>query len=143
VFLNGSLLGMRRREIEARMADILAFSELGAAIDAPARTYSAGMRGRLGFAIAIHLDPDVLLLDEVLGVGDAAFRQRADQVLDRFHARGRSMVIASHDLDVIRTHATRVAWLERGRVRADGPVEPVLSAYRDAMAEASRPGGGR
>ncbi len=129
VFINGSILGMSRREIEQRMGEIVAFSELEEFIDAPVRTYSAGMRGRLGFSIAIHIDPDVLLLDEVLSVGDASFREKSGSILDRFRAANKTVIIASHSMKLIQERCTRALWLDKGRIRLDGTPEAVVSAY--------------
>jgi ABC-type polysaccharide/polyol phosphate transport system ATPase subunit len=129
VFINGSILGLSQREIAARVDDIIDFSELGDFIDAPVRTYSAGMKGRLGFSIAIHIDPDVLLLDEVLTVGDASFRAKAGSILDRFRAQGKTVIIASHSLELIRKSCTRAVWLDAGQVRMVGDPTEVAGAY--------------
>lgn len=136
VFINGSILGLSRREIQARLAQIIEFSELGEFIDAPVRTYSSGMRGRLGFSIAIHIDPDVLLLDEVLSVGDAAFREKAGSILDRFRAAGKTVIMASHSMKLIRERCTRAVWLDRGRIRLEGDPAAVTSAYAGKCSEA-------
>ena len=135
VYLNGSILGMSWEQINERMAAIIAFSELEDFIDAPVRVYSAGMRGRLGFAIAMHLEPDVLLLDEVLGVGDAAFRARAGDILDRFQALGKTVVLATHSAALVRERCTRAVWLEKGRIIMDDAPDTVVDAYL-AAAEA-------
>ncbi len=129
VYLNGSLLGLARRTIDARMDAIVEMSELGDFISAPVRTYSAGMRGRLGFAIAVHIDPDVLMLDEVLGVGDAAFRAKTGTILERFRRERKTVVIASHSMGLIRETCDRAVWLERGTIRLEGPPDEVVQAY--------------
>lgn len=134
VFLNGSILGLAQREIEDRLDRIIEFSELGEFIDAPVRAYSAGMKGRLGFSIAVHIDPDVLLLDEVLTVGDAAFRAKAGSILDRFRQEGKTVVIASHSMPLIRRKCSRAIWLDEGSVRMNGDPDEVVSAY-EANAE--------
>ena len=131
-YLNGSLLGLQRRELRARMDEIIEFSELGDFIDAPVRTYSAGMRGRLGFSIAIHVRPDVLLLDEVLTVGDASFRAKAGYILDRFRQEQKTVVIASHNMQLLQTRCTRVVWLEGGKVKLDGDPKEVTAAYTES-----------
>jgi ABC-type polysaccharide/polyol phosphate transport system ATPase subunit len=138
VYLNGSILGLNRREIDERIGEIIAFSELGDFIDAPVRTYSAGMKGRLGFSIAVHIDPDVLLLDEVLSVGDAAFRARAGSILDRFRGQRKTVVIASHDMDLVRNQCTRVLWLDAGRIHCEGEPNDVIAAYSKAAKGAAQ-----
>lgn len=130
VFVNGSILGLSRRQISERLHDIIELSELGTFMDAPVRTYSAGMKGRLGFSIAVHIDPDVLLLDEVLSVGDAAFRARAGSILDRLRERQKTIFLASHNLDMVKRSCTRAIWLEKGTIRRDGAVDEVIEAYQ-------------
>jgi lipopolysaccharide transport system ATP-binding protein len=126
----GMLLGLRKREIEARMDSIIAFSELGEKIDEPIRNYSSGMRARLGFAISIQSDPEVLLIDEVLGVGDASFAPRARQIiLDRIEAN-ETVVIVSHFDQLLRGLCSRVAWIDEGRLRMLGEPAAVIDTYR-------------
>jgi ABC-type polysaccharide/polyol phosphate transport system ATPase subunit len=129
IYLNGSILGLRRRDIDERFRDIVEFSELGQFIDAPVRTYSAGMRGRLGFSIAIHIDPDVLLVDEVLSVGDSAFRAKAGSILDRFRSDQKTVVIATHSMNLVREACNKAIWLHDGEIRAAGEPEEVVAAY--------------
>ena len=129
IYLNGSILGLSRRKIDERIDQIVEFSELGQFIDAPVRTYSAGKKGRLGFSIAVNIDPDVLLLDEVLSVGDAAFRTKAGSILDRFRGENKTVVIASHSMDLIKRSCTRAVWLDRGRIRMEGDPSEVAQAY--------------
>jgi lipopolysaccharide transport system ATP-binding protein len=138
VFINGSILGLTQREVAERIDRIIEFSELGDFIDAPVRTYSSGMKGRLGFSIAIHIDPDVLLLDEILTVGDAAFRAKAGSILDRFKGSGTTVIIASHSMGLIEKRCTRAIWLEKGRIRMDGPSTAVAQAY---LAQSGTAGG--
>ena len=133
VYLNGSLLGLSQREIDERYEDVVAFAELGDFIDAPVRTYSAGMKGRLGFSIAVNIDPDVLLLDEVLSVGDAGFRAKAGSILDRFRRAGKTVIIASHSMQLIRERCTRAVWLHAGAIRMAGDPGAVTAAYETAM----------
>lgn len=135
VFINGSILGMSQREVAQRMDRIIEFSELEDFIDAPVRTYSSGMRGRLGFSIAIHIDPDVLLLDEVLTVGDAAFRAKAGSILDRFRDEQKTVIIASHSMNMIRNQCTRAIWLEKGTICAEGDPATVCEAYAGVNAD--------
>jgi lipopolysaccharide transport system ATP-binding protein len=129
IYLNGSILGLPRREIDQRFHDIVEFSELGQFIDAPVRTYSAGMRGRLGFSIAIHIDPDVLLLDEVLSVGDSAFRAKAGSILDRFRANHKTVVLATHNMVLVHEVCNRAIWIDEGIIKAAGAPDEVVSAY--------------
>jgi ABC-type polysaccharide/polyol phosphate transport system ATPase subunit len=133
VYLNGSLLGVSQKTIDERFDQIVEFSELGDFINAPVRTYSAGMKGRLGFSIAVHIDPDVLMLDEVLGVGDSAFREKAGTILDRLRCENRTIVIASHSLPLIREVCNRAIWLDKGTIRLEGnPTEVTKAYYQDS-----------
>lgn len=136
IYLNGSILGLSRRKITERLDHIIEFSDLGRFIDAPVRTYSAGMKGRLGFSIAVHIDPDVLLLDEVLSVGDAAFRAKAGSILDRFRREHKTVVIASHSMDLICAECTRAIWLEEGKIVMEGDPQTVTAAYAKATTPA-------
>ncbi len=130
VYLNGSILGLSRQTIDERFDDIVGFSDLGTFIDAPVRTYSAGMRGRLGFSVAVHLDPDVLILDEVLSVGDASFRERAGSILNRYrNSKDKTVVLASHSMSMIRSQCTKVYWIADGRVIMEGKPSEVTDAY--------------
>ncbi len=129
IYLNGSILGLRRREIDERFGDIVEFCELGQFIDAPVRTYSAGMRGRLGFSIAIHIDPDVLLVDEVLSIGDSAFRAKAGSILDRFRSAQKTVVIATHSMNLVREACNKAVWLQDGEILAAGDPAEVVAAY--------------
>lgn len=129
----GTLLGLRRREVIKRMDEIIAFSELGSKIDEPFRNYSAGMRARLGFAICIQSDPDVLLIDEVLGVGDAAFRPKAKAVITERIRSKETVVIVSHSEDTLREYCDRVAWIHDSHLQMLGNTDDVLEAYREAL----------
>ncbi len=137
IYLNGSILGLRRREIDERFERIVAFSELGNFIDAPVQTYSAGMRGRLGFSIAIHIDPDVLLLDEVLSVGDTAFRAKAGSILDRFRGEHKTVVLATHNMTLVHEMCTRALWLQDGRIAMAGRPDEIVAAYTAAQGPAA------
>jgi ABC-type polysaccharide/polyol phosphate transport system ATPase subunit len=138
IYINGSILGFAKREIDDRLHEIIEFSELGEFIDAPVRTYSSGMKGRLGFSIAIHVDPDILLLDEVLTVGDAGFRAKAGSILDRFREQNKTVVIASHSMNLIKSRCTRAIWLHTGRIRQEGDPASVCAAYAEACAQEKR-----
>lgn len=129
IYLNALLLGRRRREVDAALAEIIAFSGLADFIHSPIRTYSAGMQARLGFAIATAWAPDVLILDEVLAVGDAEFIRRCRERLESFRARGTTLLFVSHHAEEVRSTCERCLWLEAGALRADGPTPEVLAAY--------------
>jgi ABC-type polysaccharide/polyol phosphate transport system ATPase subunit len=127
--LRGLLLGMTNAEVEAKRDAIAEFSDLGDYLDLPLRTYSSGMRVRLAFAISTAVDAEILLLDEVMGVGDASFKDKANKRLMDLHSRAEIVVLAIHSNDEIRKTCNKVIWMEQGRVRAFGPVEEVLGAY--------------
>jgi ABC-type polysaccharide/polyol phosphate transport system ATPase subunit len=129
VELNGALHGLSREEVAARMEDVLAFSELGEFVDAPVKTYSAGMLVRLGFSIAAHLDADVLLIDEVLAVGDEGFQRKCLRRISERIAAGTTVVLVSHDPGAIERVCERVVVLDGGRKVFDGPVSDGLLAY--------------
>jgi ABC-type polysaccharide/polyol phosphate transport system ATPase subunit len=133
VYLNGALHGLGREEIEARLDRILAFAELGEFIDAPVKTYSSGMLVRLGFSIAAHLDADVLLIDEVLAVGDEAFQRKCLRRISERIAAGATLVLVSHDPAAIERVCERVVVLDGGRVVFDGPVADGLLRYHRLM----------
>ncbi|HZI63535.1 MAG TPA: ABC transporter ATP-binding protein [Thermoanaerobaculia bacterium] len=138
VYLNALLLGHSRREVDQAIGGIVAFSELEDFIHAPMRNYSSGMIGRLGFAIATAWVPDVLVLDEVLAVGDAAFQQKCEERMRRFHDAGTTILLVSHSREAILDNCERALWLDHGQVRADGAAAEVLDLYeRQAAAEAA------
>jgi lipopolysaccharide transport system ATP-binding protein len=129
IFLNGSILGMRRSEIERKFDQIVAFSGVEEFLDTPVKRYSSGMRVRLGFAVAAHLEPEILVVDEVLAVGDAEFQRRC---LGRMHdvARaGRTVLFVSHQMEAIQSLCSRAIWLERGRIVMDGTPGDVVASY--------------
>ena len=134
VLINGMLLGLNRREVEDRLPEILEFAGIGDFIDQPVKTYSSGMYVRLGFAVAVAVEPDVLLIDEVLSVGDEAFTRRCLDRLARMRQAGVTMVLVSHDLDLIGTFADRAVYLGAGRIRAQGRVQDVVARYRADVA---------
>jgi lipopolysaccharide transport system ATP-binding protein len=142
VFLYGGLLGLSRKSVAQKFDEILEFSELGSFIEYPVKNYSSGMYMRLGFSVAVHLDPDVLLIDEVLAVGDANFQQKCFQHLNKLRRGGITIVLVSHDLDSVGRFCERAIWLDQGRVLADGPSEHSIQSYIDqSAARASRRGG--
>lgn len=133
ITLRGLASGRKRKEIEEKRAEIAAFSELGSFLDLPIETYSAGMRMRLNFAIATAFDPDVLILDEWLSAGDAAFRQKATERMKEFVGKAGILVLASHSRSLLTEACTRALWLDAGAVRMDGPVKEVLEVYDQEM----------
>jgi hypothetical protein len=135
VIINGIILGMSQREVRRRLDEIVEFSGLGEFIDAPARTYSSGMYMRLGFAVAVHLDPDVLLIDEVLAIGDEAFARKCADRLAEFRRVGKTMLLVTHDSSVVERWCDEAVWLDRGAVRAAGAPRKVIDLYRQAVAE--------
>ena len=130
VYLNASILGIPRRRVDERFADIVEFAGLERFVDTPVKRYSSGMQARLGFAVAVHVDPDVLLLDEVLAVGDLQFQERCLERIHALHADGRTILLVSHDLTAVAQLCTRVLWLDDGQVRALGEPESVIAEYR-------------
>jgi ABC-2 type transport system ATP-binding protein/lipopolysaccharide transport system ATP-binding protein len=129
VYLNATLLGHTRREVEGRFNSIVEFSELEEFIDAPLRTYSSGMWARLGFAVATAWHPDILLMDEVLSVGDEGFRMKCEARIKSFRDAGTTVLLVSHSLDLIRGLCRRALWLERGAIVAAGEVADVAEEY--------------
>jgi ABC-type polysaccharide/polyol phosphate transport system ATPase subunit len=127
--LRGLLLGMTDEEIKAKQEEIAEFCELGDYLDLPIRTYSSGMRVRLAFAVSTAVDAEILLLDEVMGVGDASFMHKAKERLEDLHSRSEIVVLAMHSNPEIRRVCNKVLWMEHGRVRAFGPTEEVVAAY--------------
>lgn len=136
VFLNGALLGHSQREIKAHLPEILDFAQIDGFIDAPLRTYSSGMAARLGFAVATSWRPEILILDEVLAVGDEDFRAKCYARMNEFRTQGTTVLLVSHDMNMVQAKCTRAAWLSQGSIQAVGNVEAVITAYRgNAQAE--------
>ena len=131
--LSGLMLGLRRRDIRDRLEAIKDFSELGDFFDQPIATYSSGMVMRLGFSVAIQVDPDVLLIDEVLSVGDAEFKEKSGLALRERINDGRAVVLVSHDEAQIASICDRVLWIEEGRSVMEGPRDDVFAAYNAAL----------
>jgi ABC-type polysaccharide/polyol phosphate transport system ATPase subunit len=130
VFINGIMLGLTKREIAKRFDEIVEFSELQRFIDAPVKTYSSGMYMRLGFAVAVHVDPDVLLVDEVLAVGDEGFTHKCLDKFGEFKRRGKTILLVTHSLDLVQQFCDEALWLDNGRVRGSGDPRRVVDAYR-------------
>ncbi len=133
IFLNGAILGMSRAEIRRKFDAIVAFSGVGPFLDTPVKRYSSGMHVRLGFAVAAHLEPEILVVDEVLAVGDAAFQKKCLGAMDAAARRGRTILFVSHNLHAVRSLCRRALWLENGCVVRDGPVQEVVDAYLRAV----------
>jgi len=127
--MSGLLLGLRKQQVISRLNEIISFSELEQQIDDPVRTYSAGMRARLGFAVANITDPDVLLIDEALGVGDAKFREKSKLVMSERIDSDKTVVMVSHNEETIKQFCDRVIWLEAGEIKKIGDAEAVVNAY--------------
>jgi ABC-type polysaccharide/polyol phosphate transport system ATPase subunit len=132
VMLNGTLLGRTSHELEERMDSIIDFAELGSFIEAPLRTYSSGMAARLGFAVATAWRPEILVVDEVLAVGDEAFREKCQHRMQTFREDGSTVVIVTHDMSAVAALCPRAAWLEHGKIGLIGPADDVIKAYRAA-----------
>lgn len=130
VYLNASLLGLSRREVDALLGDIIEYSGIGDFIDAPIQTYSTGMKARLGFAVVAHIDPDVLLLDEVLSVGDGQFAHKCEATIRRFQTAGKTLCFVSHSPSQVLALCQRAIWLHQGRLQQDGDAEAVCAAYQ-------------
>ncbi|MBC8142507.1 MAG: ABC transporter ATP-binding protein [Armatimonadetes bacterium] len=139
IFFNGSILGLTRAQMQERIGDIRAFADFEDEIyyDAPVRTYSSGMYVRLGFAVAVHTDPEIILVDETLAVGDEAFQEKCYARIAQFQRDGRTIVFVSHDMAAVRRVASRVVWLSHGAVAGDseagGDIEPVIAAYHEYL----------
>lgn len=138
VMLSGLLLGMGRKEIQSRLGAIIEFAELEDFIDEPIQSYSSGMRARLGFATAFHVDSDVLLIDEVLGVGDAEFVEKSKKVMRERIRSDKTVVLVSHSARVIRSLCDRVVWIEKGATKSFGPAEEVVEAYLESLTGSGR-----
>lgn len=136
VYFNGAILGMSREIMQLRYQAIVEFADFENPeyLDAPVRTYSSGMFVRLGFAVAVHTDPEIILIDETLAVGDSVFQEKCYDRIRQFQAEGRTIVFVSHDDEAVKRVATRAIWLRHGKVAADGPVLETLDAYhRDTV----------
>lgn len=129
IFLNGSVLGLSRVQVRERFDSIVAFSELADFIDMPVKHYSSGMYMRLGFSVAVHVDPDLLLVDEILAVGDQAFQEKCLNRIHDMRQSGVTIVMISHHLDTLRNMCSRLVWLDKGRMRDQGPTEEVAGRY--------------
>jgi lipopolysaccharide transport system ATP-binding protein len=136
VFLNGTILGMRMAEVERKFDEIVAFAGVEKFIDTPVKRYSSGMYVRLAFAVAAHLEPDVLIVDEVLAVGDAGFQKRCLGKMNDVARQGRTVLFVSHSMPAVQKLCTRAMWLKQGRIEQVGDAGPVVTAYLESNAEA-------
>jgi energy-coupling factor transporter ATP-binding protein EcfA2 len=127
--LNGAVMGLSRRDVESKIDQIIDFAEIGDFIDVPVKDYSSGMYARLGFSVAIHLDPDILLVDEVLSVGDQAFQQKCNERMQELRQSGITVLFVSHSLETIANTCSKAVWLDKGRVRMAGDIHKVTDAY--------------
>ena len=131
IFLNGALLGYSRKEMQEKYQQIVDFSELGEFIDAPIRTYSTGMYARLGFSVATAHEPEVLIVDEILGVGDESFQKKCTNRIAQFRQHGTSILLVSHSMAAIESMCQRAAWLDHGVLKLVGEPGQVIHAYRE------------
>ena len=129
IYLNGAILGMKKKEIDQRFGEMVAFAEMGEMLDTPVKHYSTGMYARLAFSVAAHLDPDILIVDEVLSVGDALFQRKCIGKMENSALKGRTVIFVSHNADAVVSLCTRALLLEAGRIVADGPPREVTDMY--------------
>lgn len=134
IFLNASILGFSRREIKEQLDSIIAFAELGDFIDNPVRNYSSGMYMRLGFSVAVHVQPDILLVDEVMAVGDLAFQKKCLEKIGEFRSQGKTIIFVTHDMSLAQRICDEVIWLENGALVASGKARDVVNKYLDLVA---------
>ncbi len=133
IYINGAMLGFSRRQMQRKFDDIVEFSGLAEFIDSPLRTYSSGMTARLGFAVAADADPDILIIDEALSVGDEAFQKKCVERMNGFRDSGVTVFYVTHSMDSIGKLCPRSIWLDAGCVRAIGPTNRIVAAYRDSL----------
>jgi lipopolysaccharide transport system ATP-binding protein len=136
IYLNGSILGMKKKEVDVKLDAIVEFSGVQRFIDTPIKRYSSGMRLRLGFAVAAHLEPDVLIVDEVLAVGDAAFQKKCISAMQDLRGGGRTVLFVSHNMAAVENLCSRGIWIANGEIRLDGPTHEVIEAYMASFASA-------
>jgi ABC-2 type transport system ATP-binding protein len=133
IFLNGSILGMSKKEITNKFDTIVDFSGVEEFIDQPVKNYSSGMYVRLGFAIAINVNPDILVVDEVLAVGDAEFQEKCFQKFRDLKTEGKTVILVSHSMDTVRSMCDHAAWLSHGELKAVGEARPTIQAYLNSL----------
>jgi ABC-type polysaccharide/polyol phosphate transport system ATPase subunit len=132
IHLYGAIMGLDRRRLVEKLEAIVAYAEIDEFLATPVKYYSTGMRARLAFAVAFHADPDILLLDETMSVGDQVFQERCLDTLRGFHRRGGTLILASHDLETLPELCSRALWIENGTLRAEGPTAEIVERYRAA-----------
>jgi len=133
VFLNGSILGMSRKEVARKFDDIVSFSGVGHFIDQPVKNYSSGMYVRLGFSVAVAVTPDILVVDEVLAVGDATFQKRCREKFKEMKQEGRTVILVSHSMSTVKDMCDEVAWLDQGNLKMIGKTKEVAAAYNKTV----------
>lgn len=133
IYLRALALGIPREEADARKADIIRFADIGEHINQPVRTYSSGMKARLGFAVSVSVDPDILIVDEVLAVGDAIFRLKCIEKMEEFRAQGKTILFVSHSLSTVKAFCTKAVWIDKGVVMEKGDLGPVILAYEEFL----------
>jgi len=143
IYFNGAIMGLGASDLAGKIDKIIDFAELNDFIDSPVKTYSDGMLMRLGFSIAVETDPDILLIDEVLAVGDAEFQEKCYGRIDAFKHAGRTIVFVTHDLEAAKSVASRAVWLSAGEVRGDGDTVQVTAQYLDSLIHIGQDGGAR
>src|SRR5215471_3931234 len=134
ISINGIVLGLSKREVRQRFDEIVRFAELEAFIDEPVKTYSSGMCMRLGFSVAVHADPDILFIDEILAVGDESFQQKCFEKINEFRRRGKTIILVSHDLSAVQRWCDEALWLEEGKIRERGLPRRIIDLYRQSIA---------
>lgn len=136
--LSALLLGVSKKEVDRMKEKVIEFAGLGDFISAPLYTYSSGMKLRLGFSVAIHTDPDILILDENLSVGDEAFREKIDKKLSELSKNKKTFILVSHDLELIRYRCKRVFWINMGKLIMDGPVKKIINSYKKSLSKEAK-----
>ena len=134
IYFNASIFGLTRKQIDERLEEMIAFSELEGFIDNPVRTYSSGMYMRLAFSVAINVDADILLIDEILSVGDQHFQEKCFNKIESLKQQGKTIVIVTHGMDTVNRFCTRAVWLHQGEIKMDGAAEEVTKAYLEETA---------
>ena len=133
IYLNGSILGMSKKEIDSKFDEIVDFSGVERFLDQPVKNYSSGMYVRLGFSIAIHVDPDILVVDEVLSVGDEEFQRKSFQKFLEFKQRGKTIILVTHTMPVVEDICDTATWIDAGQLKASGPAKDVVSRYQSSI----------
>lgn len=135
ILINGLLLGLTRRQIQEREQSIIDFAEIGEFIDSPVKQYSSGMYMRLAFSVATEVDPDILLIDEILAVGDAGFKQKCDRRIQDFRRRGKTIILVSHDMSAMKNFCDRLLLIDKGELLEDGPPDYVIARYNEMVGQ--------